>query len=455
MHAPATRLETLTATFLEEIHRWGDVAILRAEVRAEKEERRDFTVTGEVTQSELSRALAGVAVDALDARGSNDEVVTIKCYGLDEDELEFGFPYMFYGTWEEYQPKPNKWNRKPTAELQFHARKWRKVRPYDKAGVIRWLKQSPGIGEGIAIRLWTAYGPDAIQRVKDDPEQVAEEIGGGFTVEKAKMAAAHLLQNDQLEAAFVDLGSLLDGRGFPHSLPKKLVRDYGGDAADDVKRNPWLLLQYRSTGVARTDKLYLDLGGNPAAIKRQAIILRKCLLDAGNTTGDTWQREAAAEEMLRGRIAGTELKFQKAIELGRRAKLLAIRWDADMSLWLAEGTRARHEQYIARRVARILNPHATKIAKYGTVTEEKTITIDHTRCTRCNRKLTAETVAILDEKPYGPECITKIDVGEITEKVPLADWLSQSAVTLRRVVKKHIGVDVLPNRMRMAGRFRT
>ena len=318
---PAVALETLTAVYLEESFRWDSTAIFRCE-----------TSNGEM----------------------DPEVITIKCYDCEENEFERGMSYCFYGKWQEYQPKPTKWNRKPEVELQFHARKWRKVKPYDKQGVIKWLKQCPGIKEGIARRLWNAYGADAIQRVKDDPEKVAEEIGGGFTDEKAKTAAAHLKENDQLEAAFVDLGSLLDGRGFPHSLPKKLVRDYGGDAADGVRRNPWLLLQYKSTGVSRTDKLYLDLGGNPAAIKRQAIILWKCLLDAGHVTGDTWQREAAAEEMLRGQIAGAELQFQKAVELASRGKLIYRRWDENLNLWLAEGKRARHERYIAERVAEML-----------------------------------------------------------------------------------------------------
>ena len=248
---PAVALETLTAVYLEESFRWDSTAIFRCE-----------TSNGEM----------------------DPEVITIKCYDCEENEFERGMSYCFYGKWQEYQPKPTKWNRKPDVELQFHARKWRKVK----------------------------------------------------------------------EAAFVDLGSLLDGRGFPHSLPKKLVRDYGGDAADGVRRNPWLLLQYKSTGVSRTDKLYLDLGGNPAAIKRQAIILWKCLLDAGHVTGDTWQREAAAEEMLRGQIAGAELQFQKAVELASRGKLIYRRWDENLNLWLAEGKRARHERYIAERVAEMM-----------------------------------------------------------------------------------------------------
>ncbi|MEI8374953.1 MAG: AAA family ATPase [Planctomycetota bacterium] len=414
---PAIAIDSLTATYLEESHRWGDTAILRCEVRAEKKE-------------------AAILI-------ADEEIVTVKCFDCEEDELDPGMPYTFYGTWEEYHPKPNKWNRHPEMEMQFHAKQWHKVRPYDKRGVIKWLKQCPGIMEGIAQRLWAAFGPDAIQRLKDQPEQVAEEIGGGFTEEKARKAAAHLHENERLEAVFVDLGSLLDGRGFSHTLQKKLVRDHGGEAAEKIKKNPWLLLQYRSSGVSRVDKLFLDMGGRPDALKRQAIILWHCLLSAGNVTGDTWQREAAAKEMLRSRIGGTELRFPKAVELAVRGGLINLRWDGNLDLWLAEGKRAKHEQYVAKRVAEILVPHATRLAKYAQVIEQKIIKVDHTKCTRCHRTLTAAMVAIMDDNPYGPECITKISGGEDAEKVELAEWLDNRSITLQRIVNRHVGFDEL------------
>ena len=50
---------------------------------------------------------------------------------------------------------------------------------------------------------------------------------------------------------------------------------------------------------------------------------------------------------------------------------------------------------------------------------------DHTRCTRCARKLTAEHVALLDGKPYGPDCIQHVDLFGDAETVSLSDWLAQ------------------------------
>ena len=51
--------------------------------------------------------------------------------------------------------------------------------------------------------------------------------------------------------------------------------------------------------------------------------------------------------------------------------------------------------------------------------------MDYTRCTRCHRPLTAAKLALLDGKPYGPDCIQAVDVMGDAETVLLADWLAR------------------------------
>ena len=328
----ATIVESLAAVCLEEIHRWDETAIIRCESRESK-------------------------------NGDDAEIINVKVADCDPGEIENGLPYVFFGRWQEYRRKKSKWDKSngaPEVEMQFHAKTWRREKPYEKNGVIKWLKAAPGIGIAVATKLWGLYGPDAIQRVKESPEQAAEEIGGGFTAEKAKMASAHLRENDAMEAAFVDLESLFDARGFPKKLPKSLVKDFGADAAQVLRKNPWPLLRYPRTGIARVDKLYCDLAKakGPAAYKaaisstkRQTIILQHCLQTANN--GSTWLTEEAAREVLGGRIAGAEVKFQKAVRLGVRSGLIANRWDGDFKEWISAGDMAEDERYIAERAARI------------------------------------------------------------------------------------------------------
>ena len=57
--------------------------------------------------------------------------------------------------------------------------------------------------------------------------------------------------------------------------------------------------------------------------------------------------------------------------------------------------------------------------------------VDHTYCARCHRTLTAATVAILDGKPYGPECIKEADIFGDAERVPLNEWLAMAHETVK------------------------
>ena len=61
----------------------------------------------------------------------------------------------------------------------------------------------------------------------------------------------------------------------------------------------------------------------------------------------------------------------------------------------------------------------------GVYTEQHTAEHpDYTRCTRCSRQLTAKTVALLDGKPYGPDCIQHVDPYGDAETVSLHEWLA-------------------------------
>lgn len=49
---------------------------------------------------------------------------------------------------------------------------------------------------------------------------------------------------------------------------------------------------------------------------------------------------------------------------------------------------------------------------------------DSTRCTRCYRELTSESIAVLNGQPYGPECIKKVDILGDAETMTLVEWLA-------------------------------
>ena len=110
-------------------------------------------------------------------------------------------------------------------------------------------------------------------------------------------------------------------------------------------------------------------------------------------------------------------------------------------VWVADIRRANAEQYVAERIIDAM--YAAQIGPAMPDWEERTETVivkaDHTRCARCHRKLTADTVAILSGQPYGPDCIEKVDILDEAERMPLANWLENKATTKTIVTQSLAG----------------
>jgi len=70
-----------------------------------------------------------------------------------------------------------------------------------------------------------------------------------------------------------------------------------------------------------------------------------------------------------------------------------------------------------------------RLGGFWTAESDDPMVVDYTHCSACHRKLTADTVAILDGKPYGPDCILKVDLFGDAERVSLAEWLTQTTVS--------------------------
>jgi len=58
-------------------------------------------------------------------------------------------------------------------------------------------------------------------------------------------------------------------------------------------------------------------------------------------------------------------------------------------------------------------------------TSHETTIPDYTQCARCGKTLTADTVHLLGNTPYGPTCIQHVDPFGDAEEVSLSEWLAQ------------------------------
>jgi exodeoxyribonuclease V alpha subunit len=357
------KLQELVLIYRREKIRWDNVAILECE-EIENENRQnssvvhphnaedetgcnhDQTSQGTQTVATCGRGTLGVYTgrSKIIHEPSRDVIVKCEC---PPDELVCGLSYRFYGSWNNHERHGK----------QFLAKTYVRVQPHGRAGVIRYLTTTcagNGVGQQTAIKLWDKFGGDAVRILRESPEvAVAAVAMPHFTEEKAT-ASSRILQEEQaLEAVHIDLIDLLGGRGFPRDTAKKAVGEWGNKAAELIRKNPYLLMRFRGCGYLRTDQLYLDQGGRPAALKRQALAAWYAI--ARDTDGNTWHRPETVEAGVRARVAGAEVAAVPAMILAKRGRLISVQRNGDGVPWLAERKKADNERTVAEHVRQMLS----------------------------------------------------------------------------------------------------
>ncbi len=266
-----------------------------------------------------------------------------------EDGIEVGLAYRFLGRWVE--------NARFGRQFQFTT--FTRSEPGTKGGTIRYLvKLCPNVGETKAARLWECLGPKAVETVRTNPEHVASL--GILSLDQAREAAEALAVFAGLEQTRVELFGLFDRRGFPGKVIEAAIGKFGAAAAKRIRKNPYCLMTARPSlpgaGFKRCDKLYLDLGHPPTALKRQMLAGWYSLKEEAQ--GHTWYAAGGVREAIRqcckpGLFGGSQdaVDPDRAIELGVRSCWLATRADAGGEEWIAEAGKARNERELSARVA--------------------------------------------------------------------------------------------------------
>lgn len=266
-------------------------------------------------------------------------------------QLQEGVTYRFYG----HPSTHHKWGE------QFLFTSFVVEEPATEAGVVAYLSQlnrdaldptgekrlSKGIGKGTAHLLWEEYGSNAVSKLRDEPAVVADDIRL-MSLAVAEAASAWLTRNQALERCKIDLIGLLNGRGCPKKTIDFAIARYGSKAADLLRGNPYLLMQFKGCGFSVADKLYLDLGYRPDRLKRQSLCIWHTI--SRDSEGNTWHPLAKVEAAVRAGVAGSKVKPEKALQLALRAGMLAIHTDVNGQKWIAEARKAENEARIAEHV---------------------------------------------------------------------------------------------------------
>ena len=258
-----------------------------------------------------------------------------------EDDFECGMTYLFRGYWQD----------DPRYGRQFFFHSFGVAQPVGQRGTVAYLTRGPGIGRKRAKLIWDLYGQDALDAIRERPEEVAAKVSG-LTTDRAKEAAAYFKAHKDREIVTRDLEELLAGGGFPRRLIDKLIERWGARAAILIRENAYRLVLFSGVGYGKADKLYLQLGGRPDTPER----LGWCCWSAlhKDRSGSTWLPLEFGRQAISKGVAGVDAKPQDGIDWAVAEHHIAVRRDAAGRQWIAEGSKAAAEARLANQVHRAM-----------------------------------------------------------------------------------------------------
>lgn len=272
------------------------------------------------------------STDAFSISATEPEIVTIKGVIFPND-LVRGLQYTFIGKERVHEKYGS----------QFCFDSFAVSAPAGEDAVVAYLTQCNGIGPVCARNIYRAFLDESVAVLRGNPGKVAATVPR-LTKEKAIEASNLLKQWEGIEKTKVSLLGLLKGRGFPKRTVDAVIKKYGADAANVIRRNPYLLMNFSGCGFDKVDKMYCTLGLNPSRMKRQALCAWYGVKSSRG--GDTWRPFSVVLSTLRERIGSANVDVERAMKLAIRGGLLREECSSGQRL-VAEKKMADQEERLA------------------------------------------------------------------------------------------------------------
>ena len=276
--------------------------------------------------------------------------VTVKGSEPAGDGFVPGQTYRFFGRWSEYE---NKYRRKK--EKQFAFSLVADTSPITEAGTKLYLQKFKGISKGIANKLWRAFGDGVLDMIREAPWEVSQ--GEDLDDDLIDRISDILWETKDKEQATIDLLELFAGKGFPKKTIDRCIDEWGGNAANVIRRDPFKLLQFPGVGFRRVDALYVSMHLPEGKLRRQGYCAMHGVDLQCSESGSTWVDAAHARCMVKGLIGEKLARPEKAVRFGIRAGLMTQQrsdgekphWDGD-EVYLSSRMKAQREQKLGEYI---------------------------------------------------------------------------------------------------------
>lgn len=260
---------------------------------------------------------------------------------------QVGMEYQLVGEWSVH----------PDFGNQFKFQRYTAIKPKDTSGIYKYLvRVAKWVGPATAEALVDTYGEDTLDVLRNDPELVAAEIKG-INEQRAAEIQEILVNNEQGETILVELIDILDIPGLRRSLPYELIEEYGSDAAETLKANPYVITQFYGTGFLIADRLALQRLSIPVDSMLRLKAAVKYAMDQDlNSNGNTWISRAGLTMDVSNLTSINDIKriYYAIDELIILDEAIIERIDEGYNEWLALSEVDRDETEITDKIKEMM-----------------------------------------------------------------------------------------------------
>lgn len=152
------------------------------------------------------------------------------------------------------------------------------LHPVSKRGIISYLETIKGVGEKLAKLIYKEFGDNALEAIKENPEEVAKKVKGLSENKAVEIQVTLKLEEEKGRY----LLALLD-LGISAKAANQLIDDKGFVIVEQIKENPYMLAFKRidGFGFVKCDEIAQHLKIEPTQLARIQAGIEYALVNAG------------------------------------------------------------------------------------------------------------------------------------------------------------------------------